>query len=110
MYLEVKRHPAGVALREGAVMTTVAVRHRVADFETWLVTYKEHGAVRDTLGCTGDEVLRGEDDPNEVLVLTRWPSAAAAQAFATDPSLPEAMKKAGVVSEPRIELYGETGS
>lgn len=91
-------------------MTTVAVRHRVTDFETWLVTYKEHGAVRDQLGCTGDEILRDEQDPNEVLVLTHWPSAAAAHQFVSDPSLPEAMQKAGVISEPRIELYEESGT
>jgi len=41
-------------------------------------------------------------------VLTFWPTAADAQAFATDPRLPEAMQKAGVVSEPRIEIYEET--
>ena len=88
-------------------MTTVAVRHRVADFETWAVTFKEHGAVRDRLGCIGDSVLRDAGDRNEVLVLTYWPSADHAQKFVADPSLPEAMKKAGVVSEPRIELYEE---
>ena len=87
--------------------TTVAVRHRVADFETWLVAYKEHGAVRDRLGCTGDKVLRDASDPDEVLILTYWPALSNAQQFATDPSLPEAMKKAGVVSEPRIEFYEE---
>ena len=91
-------------------MTTVAVRHRVADFETWLLTYKEHGAVRDRIGCTGDKVLRDANDPNEVLILTSWPSAAKAHEFASDPSLPEAMKKAGVVSEPRIEFYEEASA
>ena len=91
-------------------MTTVAVRHRVADFETWLVTYKEHGAVRDRLGCTAYEILRDEQNPNEVLVLTHWPSAAVAHQFASDPSLPEAMQKAGVISEPRIEFYEESGT
>jgi heme-degrading monooxygenase HmoA len=90
-------------------MATVAVRHRVNDFETWLSTYKEHGAVRERIGCTGDSILRDSNDPNEVLVLTQWPSNAAAQAFATDPSLPDAMHKAGVVGEPRIEFYEEAG-
>ena len=90
-------------------MATVAVRHRVNDFETWLVGYKEHGAVRDRIGCTGDEILRDASDPNAVLVLTHWPSSAAAQKFATDPSLPEVMQKAGVVGEPRIEFYEEAG-
>ena len=91
-------------------MTTVAVRHRVTDFETWLVTYKEHGSVRDRIGCTGAEVLRDESDPSSVLVLTHWSTAAAAHQFASDPSLPEAIKKAGVISEPRIEFYEESGA
>lgn len=91
-------------------MTTVAVRHRVADFDTWKAGYDEHGAVRKEFGCTGDMLLRDAADPNSILVLTFWPTAADAQAFATDPRLPDAMQKAGVVSEPRIEIYEESGS
>jgi quinol monooxygenase YgiN len=91
-------------------MTTVAVRHRVADYDTWKAGYDEHGAVRKEFGCTGDQVLRDASDPNSILVLTSWPSAADAQAFTTDPRLPEVMQKAGVISEPRIEIYEETDS
>jgi len=89
-------------------MTTVAVRHRVANYDTWKLGYDDHGVVRKELGCTGDMLLRDASDPNAVLVLTFWPTAADAQAFATDPRLPDAMQKAGVVSEPRIEIYEET--
>lgn len=88
-------------------MTTVAVRHRVADFDTWTVTYNEHGKVRDEIGCTGDTVMRDADDPNEVLVLTYWPDIEAAHAFASHPTLPEVMAKAGVIGAPRIEFYEE---
>jgi len=91
-------------------MTTVAVRHRVADYDTWKIGYDEHGPARKEFGCTGDMLLRDASDPNSILVLTFWPTAADAQAFATDPRLPEAMQKAGVVSEPRIEIYEETDS
>ena len=91
-------------------MTTVAVRHHVADFDTWKTGYDEHGAVRKELGCTGDMLLRDAADPNDILVLTFWPTAADAQAFATDPRLPDAMQKAGVTSAPRIEIYEETAS
>ena len=91
-------------------MTTVAVRHRVADFDTWKAGYDEHGAVRKEFGCTGDMLLRDASDPNAIMVLTFWPTAADAQAFATDPRLPEVMQKAGVVSEPRIEIYEESDS
>jgi len=91
-------------------MTTVAVRHRVANYDTWKLGFDDHGVARKELGCTGDMLLRDASDPNEVLVLTFWPTAADAQAFATDPRLPEVMQKAGVVSEPRIEIYEETAS
>ena len=91
-------------------MTTVAVRHRVANYDTWKLGYDGHGVVRKELGCTGEMLLRDASNPNEVLVLTFWPTAADAQAFATDPRLPEAMQSAGVVSEPRIEIYEETNS
>jgi len=91
-------------------MTTVAVRHRVANYDTWKLGYDDHGVVRKELGCTGDMLLRDASDPNELLVLTFWPTAADAQAFAADPRLPQAMQKAGVVSEPRIEIYEEIAS
>ena len=91
-------------------MATVAVRHRVADFDTWKAGYDDHGVVRKELGCTGDLVLRDAADAGAVLVLTYWPTEADAQAFVTDPRLPEVMKKAGVISEPRIEIYEETDS
>lgn len=91
-------------------MTTVAVRHRVADFEAWKLVYDEHGTARTEHGTTGDIVLRDAADPNEVLVLTYWPSITEAQAFASDPSLGEAMARAGVLSEPRIEFYEESAS
>ena len=90
-------------------MATVAVRHRVQNYEAWRSVYDEHGAVRKEHGCTGDLVLRDEQDPNEVFVLTYWPSLDAAHAFAGDPSLPEAMQRAGVTGAPRIEIYEEAG-
>ncbi|MDE3086180.1 MAG: antibiotic biosynthesis monooxygenase [Acidobacteriota bacterium] len=91
-------------------MTTVAVRHKVSDFEGWRTVYEEHGAVRKEHGTTGDLVLRDAQDPDEVLVLTYWPSAAEARAFLEDPSLKETMGRAGVVGAPRIEVYEEAGA
>lgn len=91
-------------------MTTVAVRHRVADYDTWKLGYDDHGVVRKEIGCTGDKLFRDATDSNSVLVLTFWPTAADAQAFVNDPRLAEVMKKAGVISEPRIEIYDEADS
>lgn len=91
-------------------MTTVAVRQHVADYDTWKAGYDEHGAVRKEFGCTGDMLLRDANDPHDVLVLTFWPTAADAQAFTTDPRLPDVMTRAGVTSAPRIEIYEEASS
>ncbi|MBI2708813.1 MAG: cyclase [Actinobacteria bacterium] len=90
-------------------MATVAVRHRVSDFDAWKIVYDEHGTNRAQHGCTGDQVLRDESDPNEVLVLTHWPSLKNAHEFADDPSLREAMDRGGIVGAPRIEFYEQAG-
>ena len=86
---------------------TVAVRHTVEDFDTWTVGFNEHGTVRKEHGCTGETILRDAGNPNDVLVLTSWPSLKEARAFAEDPSLREAMQRAKVVGAPRIEFYEE---
>jgi hypothetical protein len=78
------------------------VRHRVADFNRWKVVYDEHAAVRKEHGATRCTVTRNLDDPNDVTVVTWFPDRASADAFAADPSLPEAMGRAGVEGTPDI--------
>lgn len=88
-------------------MATVAVRHQVENYERWRAVYEEHAAARKSHGCTGDTVLRDETDPTSIMVITQWPSLENAHAFASDPSLADAMKRGGVAGTPRIEFYGE---
>ena len=97
-------------LKEDRDMATVAVRHRVADFDAWKIGFDEHGRAREESGSTGATVLRGASDPNEVLVLINWPSLENAHAFADDSSLREAMEKSGVIGAPRIEFYERADS
>ena len=78
------------------------VQHRVSDYEAWKTVFDEHEEVRRRHGATGHELYRGLDDPNEITVVNHFPSRAAAEAFAVDPSLKEAMERGGVVSEPRV--------
>lgn len=89
-------------------MTTLAVLHRVADFDAWKPVFDEHGVNRKEHGCQSESVLRRAGDPDNVLVLLSFPSAADAQGFLADPSLREVMGRAGVISDPRIELYEES--
>ena len=85
-------------------MTTIAVRHSVADFDTWKVGFDEHEKVRRSHGSTGHQVLR---DGNDILALIEFPDTASAQAFQGDPSLADAMQRAGVVSAPDISVWTE---
>ena len=83
----------------------VAVRHTVSDFDQWKPVFDEHQKVREFHGALGHMLLTTPGDPNTQLVINEFPSAEAAEAFASDPSLPEAMSRGGVVDAPRIEVY-----
>lgn len=85
-------------------MTTLVVRHTVKDFDAWSPVFKEQGDIRRGHGATRERVLR---DGNDVLVLIDFPDTEAAQSFRTDPSLREAMHRAGVVGAPDITLWAE---
>jgi hypothetical protein len=85
-------------------MTTLAVRHTVNDFNTWKAGFEGHDAGRRSHGATGYRVLQ---DGNSVLALIEFPDAASAQAFQTDPSLRDAMDKAGVVGTPDVSIWSE---
>jgi hypothetical protein len=85
--------------------TIVAVRHAVADFDKWKPVFDEHRTVRESHHAQGHFLLTAPDEPGVVFILNEFPTRADADAFAADPSLPEAMARAGVVGAPRIEFY-----
>ena len=85
-------------------MTTLIVAHDVADYDAWRPVFDEHGTVRKEHGCSEERVYRAVDAPNSVLVVMTYPSRADIDAFVADPSLREAMGRAGVVSEPEITV------
>ena len=82
---------------------TLTVRHTVADYETWLVGYKDAGAIRSKYGCTGDRVYRLPANSNDVFITHDFPTLS--QGFAGDSELRAAMERAGVTSAPRIEIF-----
>ena len=83
-------------------MVGVIVRHRVRDYDAWKPLFDEHGDVRRRYGAQGHQVFRLSSDPNDVIIVNTFADAAGAQAFTTDPSLPEVMARAGVEGAPDI--------
>lgn len=83
------------------------VGHHVADYDQWYPVFIEHGSVRRSHGATGHTIYRGVADPNQVVIINTFASIEGAQAFTTDPSLPEAMQRAGVDGPPAVWIVEE---
>ena len=81
-------------------MVTLVVFHYVADYDTWKSVFDEHEGVRRGHGQLEHRIFRSVDNPNRVVVHNDFPTADDARAFRDDPSLPEAMERAGVTDEP----------
>jgi hypothetical protein len=83
------------------------VGHHVADYDQWYPVFIEHGSVRRAHGATGHTIGRSADDTNFVVVVNVFGSVEGAQAFATDPSLPDVMHRAGVDGPPTVWIVSE---
>ena len=85
----------------------VIVRHKVKDYDAWFPVFYEHGKERRRFGCLEERVHRSAADPNETIVIMKYPDLAAFQAFVAGSKLQEAMARGGVVDEPTIYVTGE---
>ena len=85
-------------------MTTLFVRHEMADYTAWRQAYDAFQPKARTLGVQADAVYQAADNPNEVTVTHDFATLEAAQAFAGSPELRTAMHDAGVVGAPTIWL------
>lgn len=83
-------------------MTTMFVRHQVRDFDAWRRIYDELDPTRQSMGVTGQAVYRSDEDPNDVTVTHDFATTEAAKRFAESEVLRNAMRRAGVASEPTI--------
>jgi hypothetical protein len=80
---------------------TLLVRHSVESYDDWKPVFDGHEASRRLHGASGHRVLR---DGNQVTILIDFPDRGLAEGFASDPTLPEVMSKAGVVGAPEIAI------
>jgi hypothetical protein len=83
-------------------MSTIIVRHRVADFDAWRAAYEDHGSTRKQYGITDRSLHRDDDDPNMVTAVLAAGDLDRARDFVASADLKEAMERAGVISQPEI--------
>jgi uncharacterized protein YeaO (DUF488 family) len=80
----------------------VLIRHKVRDFSEWKRGYEAHLPKRNEAGLTEKHLLRGANDPNEVVLLFEARDQNGAKAFVESADLRETMQKVGVVDKPDI--------
>jgi hypothetical protein len=86
-------------------MAISLVLHRVADFAAWRQVYDSVSDLQKAGGVTAESVHRMAGDPNNVLVIHEFETVGEAQAFFANEELGDALQRAGVTSQPRIEFY-----
>ena len=85
---------------------TLIIKHKVANFDKWLVAYDSHDSTRLAYGLHNFVIGRGTKDSNMVLVALRADDSVKAKEFAKLPGLKDAMKKGGVMGTPSF-IYTE---
>jgi hypothetical protein len=83
-------------------MTTMFVRRKVSNYETWRKTYDNFASVQKAKGVTGQAVYQATDDPNDITVTHDFASVAPAQDFVNSDELKKAMQGGGVIGTPTI--------
>ena len=83
-------------------MTTLFVRHQVADYAQWRQVYDGFTPTQKALGVQDQAVYQAIDDPNDVTVRHEFLTLEAAQAFGQSVELGTAMHDAGVASAPTV--------
>ena len=84
----------------------IYIQHKVKDFNKWEEGYFSHDSVRKAYGITHWILGRDLKDSNLVYIADKMDDYAKAKTFSTLPGLKDAMKKAGVISQPGFS-YGE---
>ncbi len=83
-------------------MAFLIVRHVVEDYETWKPHYDAHGSVRKKFGCTGEQLFRTTENPDDLFLLFEWDTVENARKFVQTSDVKEVMAKSGVVGIPEI--------
>jgi uncharacterized protein (DUF1330 family) len=84
---------------------TAVVRHKVADYDAWRAVYSTLADLQTNGGVTAESVHRLVGDGNDLLVVHRFETAGAAEAFFNSDELHDGMQRAGVQGPPTIDIF-----
>ena len=99
-----RRPCQGQVKRGNSMANYILIRHRVKNFDEWKRGYDAHLPKRTEAGLKEMHLLRGSENPNEVVMLFQAADVGRAKAFAESADLKEAMQKAGVIDRPDVHV------
>ncbi|MEO6133716.1 MAG: DUF3764 family protein [Ginsengibacter sp.] len=88
-------------------MVTVIMQHEVKDFAQWKPIFDADEVNRVKAGVKQLGLYTSVKNPNDVTMIFEAPDADVLDAFRSDPSLQEAMKKGGVISAPVVSVLNK---
>jgi hypothetical protein len=83
-------------------MTTLFVRHQVADYAQWRKVYDGLAPTQQAMGVQDQAVYQAIDNPNDLTVRHEFATLEDAQTWAGSPELRSAMHDAGVEGAPTV--------
>jgi quinol monooxygenase YgiN len=83
-------------------MATLIVHLKAKDYTAFRTVFDNATPTRTRFGGTGHKVLQSPSDPNEITILSEWKSVEQAKVYAASNELKDAMKNAGVISQPDL--------
>ena len=85
-------------------MEYVLIIHEVKDYEAWKKIFDDAASIRKAAGEQSYQILKYDDNANQIVHFSQWVSIANAKAFFESPQLVEIRKKAGVKAPAFIYL------
>jgi quinol monooxygenase YgiN len=82
----------------------VLIIHEVKDYQAWKIVFDQAADLRKKAGEQSYQVLKYENNPNQIVHFSVWTSIQDAKAFFESPQLVEIRAKAGVKSPEFIYL------
>ena len=86
-------------------MQMLAINHDVEDYDRWKAVFDEFPPAMG--GALFHRINRNVDDLNNITVVVGFETTEAARAFVDNADLKDVMHRAGVTSQPRIEIFEE---
>lgn len=81
-------------------MPVLLVRHKVADYASWMQAFLNDAGTRKANGSQRELLFRSASDPNEIWIMHEWDDLLRARLYVRSDDLCDALMQAGVTDHP----------